>query len=182
MDKKVIYGAVLGLGLIASVLFYENFQRKHKKIPPDTSISENRKNLPNDLKMERFPDKSPIRFSDYKGKVLLVNFWASWCEACMAEMPSIQKLYNSLKGEGLEVLGINVDDNPQSVVPDIVDKLNLRFTMATEVDGQLTSYFNVVAIPFSIVIGRDQKVVWAESGERDWSSDMILSKMKGLLK
>src|SRR4051794_35552293 len=55
--------------------------------------------------------------SDLKAKILLVNFWATWCEACMEEMPSIVRLRNTFKNRGFEVVGINLDENPETMIP-----------------------------------------------------------------
>lgn len=184
MEKsKVIIGALLGVILIGSVLLVERSMRQRSSSPGQAQVgTQEGQLLPNDIEFHEFNSKKPTNFSKYKGKVVLINFWASWCEACMAEMPSIQKLYSSLQSEGLEVLAINVDENPENVIPKIVDDLELNFPIFMDTSGELSKFFDVVAIPFTIVAGRDQKIIWAESGERDWSTDQMLAKMKELLK
>ncbi|MBI3541894.1 MAG: TlpA family protein disulfide reductase [Deltaproteobacteria bacterium] len=149
---------------------------------PLGSAPESAKNLPIDLRFARFDSKETVSFKDFAGKVVLVNFWASWCEACMAEMPSIQKLYDQLKGEGFQVIAINVDDKPEKVVPQIVKGLHLTFPIYTEGDGELSKAFDVVAIPFSVVADRQQKIIMQEAGERDWSSEATVAEIRKLLK
>lgn len=103
-------------------------------------------------------------------KVTLINFWASWCEACMVEMPSILKLREAYKAKGFEVAAINSDENPRAVVPPLVKKLGLTFPIFTDADGALAEKFDVHAIPFSVLIDRDRKVLMIETGERDWNA------------
>lgn len=133
------------------------------------------------LQLEQLDGKR-VPLDDFKGKVLLVNFWASWCSACMSEMPSIQKLYDRFKGQGLEVIAVNVDENPKSVVPAIVQKLGLNFKVFIDIDGALSQKFEVVALPFSIVVDRNFNVVWSEAGERDWASAQVQEEMSRILK
>jgi thiol-disulfide isomerase/thioredoxin len=127
-------------------------------------------------------DGKKVKLSSFKGKALLVNFWASWCEACMEEMPTIVKLHNTLKNEAFEVVSINVDEDPAKVVPGIVKKFGMEFPVYVDSEEKLAAAFHVVAIPYNIVIGKDHKISWTESGERDWASDEILSKFRGLMK
>lgn len=99
----------------------------------------------------------------------------------MAEMPSIQKLYDTYKDKGLQIIAINVDDNPDRVVPAIVKKLSLTFPIYTDDKGDLSQFFEVMAIPYSVVADRKQKIVWADAGERDWASASVLEEIRKLL-
>ena len=135
-----------------------------------------------EIQLSEFSSKQPITLKKYAGKVVLVNFWASWCEACMAEMPSIQKLYDQLKAEGFLVVAINVDEHPETVVPRVVSQMHLTFPIFTDIDGGMSKVFDVVAIPFSVVADRKQKISWTESGERDWASAETVGEIRKLLK
>jgi peroxiredoxin len=100
----------------------------------------------------------------------------------MEEMPTIVKLHNTLKNEAFEVVSINVDEDPAKVVPGIIKKFGMEFPVYVDSEEKLAAAFHVVAIPYNIVIGKDHKISWTESGERDWASDEILSKFRGLMK
>ena len=135
-----------------------------------------------DAELTAVTDGKKVKLSSFKGKALLVNFWASWCEACMEEMPTIVKLHNTLKGEGFDVVSINVDEDPAKVVPGIVKKFGMEFPVYVDHEEKLAAAFHVVAIPYNIVIGKNNKVSWTESGERDWASQEVLEKIRGLMK
>ncbi|MEW6056436.1 MAG: TlpA disulfide reductase family protein [Bdellovibrionota bacterium] len=178
--RKYILGVLVTVVVVGIIVLAERSWRVNRPIP-NVSQAEGQ-SLPIDIKFRSFPAKEEVSFEKFKGKVLVINFWASWCEACMAEMPSIQKLYDTLKSEGLEVLAINVDENPDKVVPHIVSKLGLSFPVFTDAGGELASAFEVVAIPFSVVTDREHKIVWSESGERDWASEGVMAEIRKLLK
>lgn len=178
--RKAILGTIITFVLIVGGLSVERFYRVNRRV--HKAAPSERKVLPADLKLKAVGSGNTVTFEKFKGKVILVNFWASWCQACMAEMPSIQKLYSTLKDEGFEVIGVNVDESPEKVVPMINKRLGLTFQSYTDVDGKISEAFNVVAIPYSIVAGRNQSVVWAESGERDWASEQVIAEIRALLK
>lgn len=178
--RKAILGTIITVVLVSGALSVERYLRAHRDVPK--AAAGDRKVLPTDLKLKAVGSGELVTFDKFSGKVVLVNFWASWCEACMAEMPSIQKLYETVKDDGFEVVGVNVDENPETVVPAITKKLHLTFKNYTDVDGKISDAYNVVAIPFNIVAGRKQDIRWAESGERDWASDKVVAEIRALLK
>jgi thiol-disulfide isomerase/thioredoxin len=179
MNKTVI-GTLIAIILVGSVLLLDRSIRLNRPVPNNTQ-NEVEKIIPKDLKLQNFPTKETVTLAKFENKAILINFWASWCEACMAEMPSIQKLYDTLKSDGFIVVSVNVDDNPDKVIPPIVDKMHLSFPIFTDRDGELSKYFDVMAIPFSVMIGKDSKVVWSEAGERDWASDSVIMEIRKIL-
>lgn len=182
--RNIILGGLITVVLVGTALMVERSIRLSKTGRSDAqrgSVTAE-KFLPSDLSITDFNSQKTVQLKSFAGKVVLINFWASWCEACMAEMPSIQKLYDQLKGEGLEVVAINVDDNPQKVVPEIVKALGLTFPIYTEKDNVASKAFEVVAIPYSVVADRKLKIVWAESGEKDWSTAKVIGEIRDLLK
>lgn len=110
-----------------------------------------------------------VALSSLKHKVMLINFWATWCEACMVEMPSIVALREKYASQGFEVLGINVDENPKTAVPPTQKKFKMNFPIFTDLDGNLSTVFDVHAIPLSIIVDAHRKILYVESGERDWN-------------
>lgn len=113
----------------------------------------------------------PIKISGLGAKVVFVNFWATWCEACMIEMPSIIRLRNKYKPRGFEVLAVNMDDNPEAAVPRALRAFSMPFPVYKDTNSELTELFDVHAIPFSVMIKvtpQDRKVVFIETGERKW--------------
>lgn len=134
---------------------------------------------------ETLPDFSLTQFggsvqpvSKLGAKVVLVNFWATWCEACMVEMPSIIALRKRFKARGFEVAAINVDQNPESVLPSTLKKLGIDFPVYTDQDTRLSELFDVHAIPLSVVLDRNRKIVMIESGERNWDDKEMQTRME----
>lgn len=97
---------------------------------------------------------SIVRLSDYRGKVVLVNFWGSWCTPCKEEIPGLQKVFSEYRGKGFAVLAVAVDD-----VPFAIKKLDLPFPVVLA-DRQVSKdYGNVVHIPVSFLVGKDGKII-----------------------
>ena len=113
------------------------------------------------------------KVGDLPHKVMLINFWATWCEACMEEMPSLVTLRDQYAPKGFEVLGINVDENPSQVVPDTTKKMGIKFPVFTDKNNALAEMFDVHAIPLSVLIDKNRKILMVESGGRDWTADDI---------
>jgi thiol-disulfide isomerase/thioredoxin len=127
-----------------------------------------------DFKLKRFGgDGGEVLLSSLPAKVLMVNFWATWCEACMVEMPSIVKLRSRYHAQGFEVLPVNVDENPEKVLPEILPELGLTFGVYHDGDGELSRIFDVHAIPLTVILDRNRKVLFIEGGERDWDDREI---------
>jgi thiol-disulfide isomerase/thioredoxin len=130
-----------------------------------------------DFNLNRFQGKdAPV--SAQPGKVFLINFWASWCEACMTEMPSIVKLWSEYHAQGFEVLAVNVDENPAAVIPGISKKLHMDFPIFVDKDQALGDLFDIRAIPTSIIIDKNRKVLFVDTGERDWDGKEVRDQLK----
>jgi thiol-disulfide isomerase/thioredoxin len=117
----------------------------------------------------------------YRGKVVLVNFWATWCEPCRDEMPSIQKLKEKFAGQSLEVLAVNVDE-PESRVRAFLEKTPLQLTVVLDPGKPFTKTWNARILPASYVIGRDGRVRYSVVGELDWNDAQTTKIIEGLLR
>ena len=120
------------------------------------------------------------QLSDYKGKVVLVNFWATWCEPCRAEMPSIDRLRNSLKGKPFEVLAVNMAE-PLSRIEKFSDTLPLGFALLRDRDGSASKAWKAKLLPASYLIGRDGRIHYVAYGELDWTSAPVRARVNELL-
>lgn len=115
-------------------------------------------------------------------RIVLINFWATWCDACIVEMPSLVALREKYSPRKFEVLAVSVDENPRSVVPRFIEKLNLTFPIYTDSDNTLSDLFDVHAIPHTVILDQNRKVLLVESGERDWNSESVHKLMEEWLK
>lgn len=122
-----------------------------------------------DFQLTPIGDGKSAKLSDFHSKVTLVNFWATWCEACMEEMPSLVALREAYKNKGLEVVGINLDQNASSVVPHAVKQFKIDFPVFQDPENKIADFFDVHAIPLSAVLTADRKILYIENGERNWN-------------
>ncbi len=111
-----------------------------------------------------------IQVSDLKGRILILNFWAAWCGACLEEMPSLVELEKKYRKQGVLVLGINLDDNPESVVPKILKKYGIQFPVFKDTEGKISELLNVHAIPLTVVLNQDRKILLIQNGSQNWNS------------
>jgi cytochrome c biogenesis protein CcmG, thiol:disulfide interchange protein DsbE len=118
--------------------------------------------------------------SEYRGKVVLVNFWATWCEPCRAEMPSIDRLKSSLNGRPFEVFAVNMAE-PLSRIEKFVEAMPLRFPLLRDRDGTVGKAWKAKLLPASFLIGRDGRIHYVAYGEIDWTSDAVRARVAELL-
>jgi len=126
-------------------------------------------------------DGSPFALAQLRGKVVLVNFWATWCEPCVTEMPSLQKLRDSLGPQGFEVLAVNHQEGPARIDA-FVQKLGLAFPVVRDTDGSVAKAWSARLFPASYVVDRSGRIRYVLIGGADWTSPALLSKIHALLK
>jgi thiol-disulfide isomerase/thioredoxin len=116
-------------------------------------------------------DGKTVQVGDLPGKVKMLNFWATWCEACMEEMPSIVKLRDTYHERGFEVIGLNVDETPPKAVPPTQQKFAMKFPTFQDPTNALTELFDIHAIPLTVIFNEDRKILLIESGSREWDNE-----------
>ena len=118
--------------------------------------------------------------ADYRGKVVLVNFWATWCEPCRAEMPSIDGLRSALDGKPFQVLAVNLAE-PLSRIEKFVSMMPLHFPLLRDRDGAAAKAWRARLLPASFLIGRDGRIRYVAYGELDWTSEPVRKVVDQLL-
>jgi peroxiredoxin len=126
------------------------------------------------------PDGSPLSLSQLRGKVVLVNFWASWCEPCVTEMPSLQRLRNQLGAQGFEVLAVNYMEGPARIEA-FTSKMELDFPIVRDTDGSIAKSWSARIFPASYVVDRDGRIRYVLVGGADWTSQALVGKVRELL-
>ena len=96
--------------------------------------------------------------SALKGKVVVVNFWATWCPPCLVEMPVLDELFRTYRDQGVEVLGLSLDEEGLSITEPFVEKLKITYPIVESDRKTYQAYGNVLTIPHTFVVGRDGKV------------------------
>lgn len=121
-----------------------------------------------------------VSLKDLRGKVVFLNFWATWCVPCRQEMPTMEKLHRGLKGEGLEIMAINIRESKKEVRK-FFDELGLTFTVLLDRDGKVSEEYGAWSIPLSYFINRKGEFVGKVMGSREWDSKDSRALFKGLL-
>lgn len=125
-------------------------------------------------------DARPLSLTDLRGKVVLVNFWASWCLDCRPEMPVLDGLQREFASRGLAIVGINLrEDKP--TVERYARELGLTFPLVLDQDGKTNRLYGVIGLPTTFVIGRDGRAVAFGVGPRDWASRPARALIEALL-
>jgi peroxiredoxin len=119
---------------------------------------------------------------DHSGKVIVINFWATWCVPCVKEMPSFENLYRRFRSKGLTILAISLDKGDASKVQEFVDKHKLSFPVLLDTEGVAEKLYPSFTIPFTYVIDKQGRVVARVDGAKNWESSETFEAVEHLLK
>ncbi len=119
--------------------------------------------------------------ADYKGKLLLVNFWATWCIPCRQEMPSMEALWQKYKEQGLVVIAISLDEDAKSRVESFKKIFKLSFPILLDPQAIASDAYKVSGVPASYLIDRKGNIIARIVGSDDWASAEALQLIKTLL-
>ncbi len=122
-----------------------------------------------------------VRLSALTGKIVLLNFWATWCPACRAEMPSMQKVYQALRAEGLEILAVNLGEDGKTVRA-FAKQQGLGFPIALDSDGSVGTQYGAHALPTTLLLDRHGLIFAWAVGSREWDSPEMLALLRAILK
>jgi peroxiredoxin len=119
---------------------------------------------------------------NYKGDVVVLNIWATWCGPCREEMPSIQKLYSALGPKGLKVVAVSVDPaGKEQTVRDFAKEFGLTFEVLHDSTGVIQEIYRATGVPQTFVIGRDGLIRKKWIGGEDWNSEPNRRLLESLL-
>lgn len=124
-------------------------------------------------------DGDALRLSDFAGRIVLVNFWATWCAPCVAEMPSLERLRRRMSPAVLQIVGVNFQENAARIEP-FVQRLGLGFPIVRDHDGALRKAWQVNVFPSTFVVGPEGRVAFVVTGEIDWDDPTVESRLRSL--
>jgi peroxiredoxin len=121
-----------------------------------------------------------LTLSDLRGKVVFLNFWATWCPPCRDEMPSMESLYNRFRDREFEMLAVNCMEEA-AIVRNFKEEYNLTFPILLDSDGRVSNAYGIRAIPMTFLINKDGRIVVRFVGSIDWDTPEIHKALEMLL-
>ena len=135
-------------------------------------------------------DGGLARLSDHEGEVVLVNIWATWCIPCVEEMPSMERLYQKIGGDGFEIMAISIDvepggfdldGNPGGDIQAFADSLGLTFPILHDPSGAIQQLYRTTGVPESFLIGTDGILYKRVAGPTEWDAPEYRELIQRLL-
>jgi peroxiredoxin len=123
----------------------------------------------------------PHGLADFRGRVVVLNFWATWCPPCIDEMPSLQRLHQALAERGVTVIAVSVDER-FSDVPAFVQKFDLTFSVLYDEGKKVSRKYQTFKYPETYILDREGRLKSKVVGPRDWAAPTVIRDMVDLLK
>jgi peroxiredoxin len=194
--KKYYYIAAFSFlfAILAVIAIYKYEKPESPTITKDSSKTNNSDQFFREMGMTRLaPTAVPldvslqdlngrtVKLSEFKGKIVFLNFWASWCQACRDEMPLMEKLYNKLKKMDFAMLAVSLPE-PESVVKDFFAENKLSFMALLDPEEKARSLFGVTTIPTTFILDKEGRIISSAAGPRKWDSKESFALFEHLIK
>jgi peroxiredoxin len=121
-----------------------------------------------------------LRLSEYRGEVVMLNFWATWCGPCRQEMPLLEEIYSRYRDAGFTVIGVNLDGEPDSARR-MASDLGISFPLLFDEDKAVSRLYDIRAMPVTLLIDRDGNVRFAHQGYRAGYEERYLAQVRQLV-
>ena len=122
-----------------------------------------------------------LRLSEYRGDVVMINFWATWCGPCRQEMPLLDELYARYERVGFNLLGVNIDDDSRRAMQ-MIEELGVSFPVLFDARKEVSELYNVEAMPVTVIVDREGKVRYIHHGYKPGYEDKYLDQVRSLLR
>ena len=128
------------------------------------------------------PEGEPVALAERRGRVVMLNFWATWCGPCIEELPSLDRLATALADEPFELIAVNMGDSPEALGA-FLDRLGLDpgFTIALDVDGDVTREWGLFAYPTTVLLDAEGRAVRVRYGATDWDAPEVIELIRSLM-
>jgi peroxiredoxin len=126
-------------------------------------------------------DGPNLRLQEQRGRVVMINFWATWCGPCRVEMPHLAKLYEKYRGSGFTVLAVNIDEDPYKAAG-LAKQLGMRFPVLLDTEKKVSRLYDLSTMPSTILVDRDGRVRYVHRGYREGYEDTYDKQIRELLR
>jgi peroxiredoxin len=124
-------------------------------------------------------DDTTHSLADYKGKPVIINFWATWCPPCRAELPSMNRAWQKIKDEDIAMIAINVGEDEDTIFA-FSGEYPIDFTVLLDESGEEINKWPIKGLPTTFVLDPEGKIVYQAVGGREWDDDALLDKVREL--
>ncbi|MFO7602472.1 MAG: TlpA disulfide reductase family protein [Gammaproteobacteria bacterium] len=124
----------------------------------------------------RGEDGRRYRLSDYRGQVVLINFWATWCPPCRFEMPSLERLWQQVRDKGVVILAVNVGED-QDTIFEFMGQYPMSFPLPMDQDGEVVKAYPVTGLPTSYIVSPQGQVTHRAVGSREWDDAGLIKQL-----
>ena len=121
-----------------------------------------------------------VSFDRYKGQIILLNIWATWCQPCEAEMPSLQKLYEAMGPKGLKIVAVSIDKDPPDEVQAWLNQRHLTFEVLQDQSGKIQQTYQTTGVPESFILDKNGVIVKKVIGAIEWTepgTEALISRL-----
>jgi len=167
--KKIIIIFIVLCILMAGTLTAVSLESLNEKFVAQEFAIPNNTLASIDFELDNI-DGDQEKLSDYQGKVVFLNFWATWCGPCKMEMPSMQKLYEEFRADGLEIIAVNLGES-QKTVAKFLEENNLTFPVLLDETNMVASIYGARSIPTTYIIDRNGDILSMTVGTREWFTE-----------
>ena len=122
-----------------------------------------------------------LRLSEYRGDVVMINFWATWCGPCRQEMPLLEELYSRYQRVGFNLLGVNIDDDSRRAMQ-MAEELGINFPVLFDARKEVSELYEVEAMPVTVLVDREGTVRYVHHGYKPGYEDKYLDQIRSLLR
>ena len=122
-----------------------------------------------------------LRLSEYRGDVVMINFWATWCGPCRQEMPLLDQLYTRYERVGFNLLGVNIDDDSSRAM-DMISELGVSFPVLFDDRKEVSKLYDVDAMPVTVIVDREGTVRFVHQGYKPGYEEQYLDQVRALLR
>lgn len=164
VSRKAHLVLLLVAGVLASTLVYGEAS---KKMAPDFTLKSN--------------SGENLKLSEYRGEVVMINFWASWCGPCRQEMPLLDELYKNYQPLGFTILGVNVEENPQKA-KSLLKDIPVSFPVLFDTDNTVSRLYDVVAMPSTVLVDRAGNVRYLHKGYKPGYEQSYQEQIRSLIR
>ena len=125
------------------------------------------------------PEGRPQRLADYRGRPVILNFWATWCPPCREEMPSMQRAHEAVAAEGIAVVAVNVGDDLDAIAA-FLEEEPVDFALPMDTDSKVAQRYHTKGLPTTYIIDAQGRLAYRATGSREWDDPKLLEQVRAL--